>query len=194
MTKLKRLKTLIASVLVSLAIFSAAAQESTAGIARGSTAISNGDFESNLGKGIWMAYFSLLDLGHTKDSGVYGIRDIISAVQKGNDHFCISFGVGANYGIMDDGGVIFQLGPAYRRDISKTTSIAIPLELTGFMYSYTKESSNSTIGEIKTKFTLGGQLSAILMFKPEKVAFFIGPQLNFDKHDTTIGATIGIGF
>lgn len=185
---------MIASVLVSAAIFGASAQESTVGIEQGITANSDNGFVSNIGKGSFMAYFSLLDLGHTKDSGVYGFRDIISAVQKGNDHFCISFGVGANYGIMDDGGVIFQLGPAYRRDISKTTSIAIPLELTGFIYSYTKYSSNSAIGETKSKCTLGGQLSAILMFKPEKVAFFIGPLLAFDKHNTSIGATFGIGF
>lgn len=193
MTKLNRLKTVIASVLFSFAILGASAQESTTRIEQGITANSNENFENNLGKGSWMVYFSLSDLGHAKNSGSYGFSDILSIIQKGNDHLCLSFSFGANYGFTKDGGIIAHLGPAYRRDFSKTTSIAIPLELTGYFYPYT-DYSNSTIGETKTKSIFGGQLSAILMIKPEKVAFFIGPLLAFDKHNTSIGATFGIGF
>lgn len=194
-----KFRALTTMTLLSISLFNLSAQESEQETQqtpppKEPSELQSNDFVSNFGRGICCFQYQFMSFDDMKHSGAYGFRDIITAYQSRHDHFCISFGVSLNLGIVNDyDGAIINLGPAYRRDISKSFSFAIPFELLCEVLSH-QTVDKKGISDYKTDVTFGGQLSAIMMYKPEKVGFFFGPQLTIVDSSASFGAVIGIGF
>jgi len=161
--------------------------------ASGKPTPSGSEYESKVPKGIFMAQYQVSDFRSFKHSGIYGFKDLLSVYQKNNDHICVSFGLLANYGLADPDGLFITLGPAYRVDISKTTSLSIPLELMCGIFSYSADDPDGG-SSIKTDLGFSGSLNVQLIVMPDKVGFFLGPQLLFNEHAASLGAVAGICF
>lgn len=119
-----------------------------------------------------------------KASGSYGFAVFdTSCYTKGDFHIGYDIGLGMNYGLIKPGGLIYEIGPSGRIDISKRVFINMPVNL---MLYYSK------------KAYWGMRVAPSLMaFVSKNVGVFVGPQLaiGFNKcSDTTVGMQFGLAF
>ncbi len=192
MEKLFNLRRLLSLLVLSITMLSISAQNADTTEANTDTT----EAVSNVPKGIFMLQYQFIDLGHAKESGFYGFKDLLSLYKQGENHVCLSFGVSANYGIVkvDDGVILMHVGPAYRVDVSKAVSVSVPLELTCSFGSVKSYDENKKEFKRKDKVFWGGQLGINLIYMPGKIGAFLGPQFSFDKESCTVGACVGVCF
>lgn len=117
--------------------------------------------------------YQIKDFKETKFSGCYGFSvSQTSFANKGNLHLGANFHMDCNAGLVSDSGLLFELGPSGRCDISKDCFINAPLNVVCAVTSYTINSKT------ETQVDWGMRLApSLYYFFSKPVGLFVGPQL-----------------
>lgn len=132
--------------------------------------------------------YEIGDFDYPKMSGRYGFTVTKTSIyNKGNFHIGGNLSYLMNYGLVENGGFIFGLGPNFRFDFSKNVFINIPMDVLLNMNFYSEGL------ETKTATSWGFKVCpSIYAFVSKAFGFFVGPGVFFSKDHTSIGMQCGI--
>lgn len=131
--------------------------------------------------------YQMCDFDAPKLSGLYGFNVTgTSFYHNGNIHVGANFSILTNYGIVNDGGLAYGLGPNFRFDLTKNVFINIPLDVMLGIAYHTEDL------ESKTDTSWGFNIApSIYAFFSKNLGVFIGPGVTFAK-SSSVGMQCGV--
>lgn len=140
-------------------------------------------------KGTYEIQFQTLSFEDFGGSGFYGIGGSFTSIGDrffGKSHIGADFHISFNYGLSDINGVLFELGPSYRYDLTDRIFLNVPVNCMYATLSQGKQDMDMWMMKVAPTIYAG----------VGKLCLFIGPQwcYNITGSDSNFGLRVGLAF